>query len=161
MTSNGPTNLILNIGTLGALIMALVLGGIIASDMYSIVQDIEYQNKANGDAVNQTFSQLLDVQKANNIRGNNSILLFKNLILSQINQTNQTNTLLNYLTDNFGVNSGYIERENFQYGQANATLKFLKQAIRNQELGLHNQDVMIHNQEIIKANQEKIINQTR
>jgi len=141
--------------------MALVLGGIIASDMYSIVQDIEYQNKANGDAVNQTFSQLLDVQKANNIRGNNSILLFKNLILSQINQTNQTNTLLNYLTDNFGVNSGYIERENFQYGQANATLKFLKQAIRNQELGLHNQDVMIHNQEIIKANQEKIINQTR
>jgi len=161
MHNHNPTNLILNAGTLGALLIALVVGGFVAADLYNIVQEIKVQNKANGNTVNQTLSQILDLQKTNNIRGNNSIMLFKSLILNQINQTNQTNTLLKFLVDNFGEESGYLDRENFQYGQANDTLKFLKQSLINQQKGLDNQAIMIKNQEIIKKNQEKIINQTR
>lgn len=36
---------------------------------------------------------------------------------------NQTNTLLKFLADNFGSQSGYLEKENFQYGQANRTFE--------------------------------------
>lgn len=59
------------------------------------------------------------------------------------NSTNQTTTLIKLLTDNFGANSGYIERENFQYNQANQTYMFLQQAIKNEEKIISNQGIII------------------
>jgi hypothetical protein len=43
------------------------------------------------------------------------------------NATNQTNALVKFLTDNFGANSDYLERENFQYKQANDTFAMMKE----------------------------------
>ena len=45
------------------------------------------------------------------------------------NNTNTTNTFLKFLTDNFGKDSGYLEREDFQYQQANDTYKFAKELL--------------------------------
>ena len=42
------------------------------------------------------------------------------------NSSNSTSTLITYLVSNFGENSGYIERENFQYQQANDTANAVK-----------------------------------
>jgi hypothetical protein len=46
------------------------------------------------------------------------------------NATNQTNNLVKFLTDNFGANSDYLVRENFQYKQANDTFSMMKQISR-------------------------------
>ena len=49
-----------------------------------------------------------------------------NKTLGQINVvSNETRTLTSFLANNFGSDSGYIERENFQYSQANDTHKIL------------------------------------
>jgi len=60
VTSNGhnPTNLILNAGTLGALLIALIVGGFVATDIYDIVHRLETQSQANGDAINTTITKL-------------------------------------------------------------------------------------------------------
>ena len=55
MTSK-DTNLILNAGTLGALLIALIVGGFISADLYNIVHDLADQSKANGVAINKTLS---------------------------------------------------------------------------------------------------------
>lgn len=47
------------------------------------------------------------------------------------NSTNQTTTLIKYLTDNFGAQSGYLEREEFQYQQANDTANAVKEILRS------------------------------
>jgi len=157
------TNIIIIIGLANLLMLGFTFS------YFSYTTQIADQYRA---STNRTATELVTLTTAihdsDNIRDNQTkhLLQTQNLkadrnYLILANGTNQTNTLVKFLTDNFGVNSGYIERENFQYGQANDTLKFLKMSLRNQELGLHNQDVMIHNQEIIKANQEKILNQTR
>lgn len=39
---------------------------------------------------------------------------------------NQTNTLVKFLSDNFGAKSGYLERENFQYAQNNQSINDIK-----------------------------------
>ena len=74
-----------------------------------------------------------------------------NLTNSQVNATNQTNTLVKFLSDNFGQNSDYLDRENYQYQQANKTYEFVKMALYNQEqrmikhqlAGLDNQNEII------------------
>ena len=43
--------------------------------------------------------------------------------------TNSTTTLLNYLVANFGEKSGYLEKENFQYQQANETANAVKELV--------------------------------
>jgi uncharacterized protein YgfB (UPF0149 family) len=50
------TNLILNAGTLAALLIALIVGGLLAADLYNIVHDLTDQSKANGVAINKTLS---------------------------------------------------------------------------------------------------------
>jgi hypothetical protein len=85
---NTPVSL--NIGTLVALLIALFAGIFIATDMYGIVKKVETQNKANGDAVNQTLNELLELQKNNNERGNNTVILFKALIETQVEQGNKS-----------------------------------------------------------------------
>ena len=139
---------------------------------------ISYYNYSNQVAdqlrstTNQTTTNIKNLIKAidrsDDIDDNRTKFLLEATVKQQlrnykqlVNATNQTNTLVTFLTDNFGVNSGYLERENFQYGQANDTLKFLKQSLINQQKGLDNQAMMIKNQEIIKKNQEKILNQTK
>jgi hypothetical protein len=84
------TPLTLNIGTLVALLVALITGGLIAVDMYSIAQRTERQSDANGDAVNQTLNQLLKLQQDNNMRGNDSLILFKTLLETQLEQGNKS-----------------------------------------------------------------------
>ena len=158
-----PTNIIIIIGLANLIMLGFTFS------YFSYTTQIADQYRA---STNRTATELITltttIHDSDNIRNNQTkhLLQMQNLkadrnYLALVNSTNQTNSLVQFLSDNFGANSDYLDRENFQYAQANATLKFLKQAIRNQELGLHNQDVMIHNQEIIKANQEKIINQTR
>jgi len=158
-----PTNIIIIIG----LANLLTLGAIFSYFSYTTQIADQYRMSTNRTAT-ELITLTTAIHDSDNIRNNQTknLLQTQNLkadrnYLALANGTNQTNTLVRFLTDNFGVNSGYIERENFQYAQANDTLKFLKQSLRNQELGLHNQDVIIHNQEIIKHNEEKIINQTR
>jgi hypothetical protein len=50
-----------------------------------------------------------------------------------VNSTNETKALTSFLSENFGVDSDYLERENFQYGQANQTFEWLNQSLQNQE----------------------------
>lgn len=45
------------------------------------------------------------------------------------NSSNITSTLISYLVSNFGENSGYLERENFQYQQANETANAVKELV--------------------------------
>ena len=55
---------------------------------------------------------------------------FRNLTEQRlIDATNDTNTLVKFLTDNFGAKSGYLERENFQYARANQTFEMIKQIL--------------------------------
>ena len=49
-----------------------------------------------------------------------------------INGTNATNTLVKFLSDNFGSQSGYLERVDFQYQQANDTFDYLGRSLENQ-----------------------------
>lgn len=49
------------------------------------------------------------------------------------NAANETRVLIKFLVDNFGSQSGYLEAENFQYGQANKTYVYLQQSLTNQE----------------------------
>lgn len=84
------TNIALNIGTLVALLIALIVGSLIATDMYSIVKKLEIQNKANGDAVNQTLNQLVELQHTNNMRGNDSLILFRAVLEGLETSSNQT-----------------------------------------------------------------------
>jgi hypothetical protein len=90
MNGGEKTNISLNIGTLVALIIALVAGGIIATDMYSIVKKIGIQSEANGNAVNMTLNRLETLQQENNIRGNDTVVLFKTLIETILEQGNQS-----------------------------------------------------------------------
>lgn len=46
---------------------------------------------------------------------------------------NETKSLTKFLSDNFGATSGYLEREDFQYKQANDTFNYLNQSLQNQE----------------------------
>lgn len=56
--------------------------------------------------------------------------MFKLLNTSE-STANQTNTLLKFLTDNFGAESGYLEKENFQYKQANDTYTGVQKLLNN------------------------------
>src|ERR1051326_8984769 len=83
MTSNGP-NLALNASTLAALLIALVVGGFVAADLYNTVQQIKQQSESNGMAVNQTISQILEGQEQGNKRGNITIAYFDKIFQRQL-----------------------------------------------------------------------------
>jgi hypothetical protein len=65
----------LNIGTLAGLLIAIVLGGFISASMYDVVQRVEIQNKANGNAVNQTLANITIVSKVLNFTANQLLAL--------------------------------------------------------------------------------------
>ena len=118
--------------------------------------------------VNETKNLIKAIDKSDEISDNQTKYLLAQTLRTQDrnlaaleNATNQTNTLINYLTENFGSQSGYLERENFQYQQANRTFTFLEEAIANQKKGLAQQDIIIENQHTIISNQQKILNQTQ
>ena len=50
-----------------------------------------------------------------------------------VDSTNETKALTSLLSENFGADSDYLERENFQYGQANQTFAWLNQSLQNQQ----------------------------
>jgi hypothetical protein len=83
------TSLGLNLGTLIALFVALVVGGFISASMYDIAQRVEIQNKANGNAVNQTLANITIVSKVLNftaselLRLSNDIRQGANIQLSE------------------------------------------------------------------------------
>ena len=83
MTLNGP-NLALNASTLAALLIALVVGGFVAADLYNTVQQIKQQSESNGMAVNQTISQILEGQEQGNKRGNITIAYFDKIFQRQL-----------------------------------------------------------------------------
>ena len=46
-----------------------------------------------------------------------------------INATKHTDTFIKFLSDNFGSQSDYLQKENFQYAQANKTFEMIKQIL--------------------------------
>lgn len=102
------------------------------------IQRQQDENKFNNETEHQMIglqrnaSVILKQQIANeqNIIGNLSshriitnLTYDKQSVIQNKTETlaNQTNTLLKFLVDNFGSQSGYLEKENFQYDQANKT----------------------------------------
>ena len=68
----------------------------------------------------------------------------KNITTTNLNLTrhnkavlDETNVLTKFLSDNFGSQSGYIEKENLQYNQTNQTFHILKNMI--DEIKAHEQ----------------------
>jgi len=56
-------NIILNASTLLALIIALVVGGLIAADLYDLVHKLATQSKTNGIAINETLHTISNSTK--------------------------------------------------------------------------------------------------
>ena len=103
---------------------------------------IDNQDK-NGKQIRQNQEQIRKTQDIQNQTGRKTLQYFTilfnkianntdtliNLTRHIENGTNQTNTLVKFLTDNFGSQSGYLERENFQYQRANQTFEMIKQIL--------------------------------
>jgi predicted PurR-regulated permease PerM len=99
------------------------------------------EGRHNIETMNSTITKFIDSwnhkQTVDNIRFNQTLnglantyhLIVENQHLI-LNSSNQTNTLVKFLSDNFGEHSDYIDRENFQYQQANETFRMIKE-IRN------------------------------
>jgi hypothetical protein len=73
--STSKTNFGLNVTTLVALLIALIAGSAITLDMYNIVKRIDIQNKANGNAVNQTLANITIVSKVLNFTASELLTL--------------------------------------------------------------------------------------
>ena len=80
------TNIVLNIGTLAAMLVALIVGSLIAADLYDLVNkatDIAQKNSiklsTTAQAVNTTVIQLKEGQEKANARGNATIKSFEQL----------------------------------------------------------------------------------
>ena len=58
---------------------------------------------------------------------------------------NDSNTFIKFLSDNFGEESDYLKKENFQYAQANQSTAYEKQQLANQAKGLQNQKIVMDN----------------
>jgi ABC-type Na+ efflux pump permease subunit len=84
----GKTNMALNLGTMTSLIIAITVGGFIVANVYDITKRVEQQSIANGDAVNQTISQILETQDKANTRGNLTILYFDKIFKQQLENEN-------------------------------------------------------------------------
>jgi len=84
------TNLGLNIGTMVSLIIAITVGGFIVANVYDITKNVERQSITNGLQTNKTLNQLVELQQVSNIRGNDSLILFKTLLENQFKQGNKT-----------------------------------------------------------------------
>ena len=91
-------------------------------------------------STNRTATELVTLTTAihdsDNIRNNQTkhLLQVQNLkadrnYIALVNATNQTNSLVKFLSDNFGADSDYLIRENFQYQQANDTFAMVKQIL--------------------------------
>ena len=81
------TNFGLNLATLSALFIALLVGGIVAIDIHEQVQKAIEQSARNAQQLSRTaqklnnsYDQILSLQEANNRRGNLTITLFQHLI---------------------------------------------------------------------------------
>ena len=118
-----------NLTTHGFAILVVSMVIVVTFQAMNFVDTLRYQR----DTADAQKAAMIDRQSLKNLVSNND-LYDKQLgyYLTRLinNNTNQTNTLVKFLVDNFGENSGYIERENFQYKQANDTYVILKE-IRN------------------------------
>jgi hypothetical protein len=110
----------LNLTTLIALVIALIAGSAIAADMYGIVKRIDMQNKANGDAVNQTISQILETQEKANTRGNLTILYFEKIFKQQLYNED---VLIGNLTDHRLISNQTRDNQTAQHQQLIDLLK--------------------------------------
>jgi len=115
-----------NLTTHGFAILVVSMVIVVTFQAMNFVDTIRYQK----DTADAQKAAMIDRQSLKNLVSNND-LYDKQLgyYLTRLinNNTNQTNTLVKFLVDNFGENSGYIERENFQYKQANDTYTILKE----------------------------------
>lgn len=91
--NKAKTNIGLNLGTLVALLIAIVIGGLVTTDVYQISKRVEEQSIQNGMDVNRTLSQLLAGQQDANTRGNATLFLIHTAI-QKIDQ-NANNTFEN------------------------------------------------------------------
>jgi hypothetical protein len=126
--------IIKSIFVLIAIATALQIFAIIVGGYY--INEVKNQSELNAQKINQTVAQLTNDAETNNIRGNTTFYLLKATLdktdrnyVALINATNQTNTLVKFLSDNFGENSDYLDKENFQYQQANDTFDIVKQIL--------------------------------
>ena len=79
----------------------------------------------------QLLNQNLTLENQKLIKDNQELI--KNITGTNLNLTrhnkavlDETNELTKFLSDNFGNESGYIEKENLQYNQTNQTFHILK-----------------------------------
>ena len=101
------TNIVMLLLVLNFITLSLVLG--------FLLQFGQISERYNAD-VNATAQALIH-------KSDRNYLTVVDAIGQLSNNTNSTNTLLKFLTDNFGANSGYLEKETFQYKQANDTFR--------------------------------------
>lgn len=130
--------------TTNIIIMLEVAILIMVGATFSYFQYVEQVADQYRITTNNTATKLVElttaIHNSDNIRENQTKYLLGIAVnnsyanyLQLVNATNQTNTLLQFLTDNFGANSGYLERENFQYSQENETHDYIHQALENQQ----------------------------
>lgn len=127
----------------------------------------ETQNKTTNAVyanANDTRNLIKAIDVSDEVDDNRTKSLLTETVAQQVNLTNSTNTLLKYLTDNFGAQSGYLERENFQYAAdnvsrliINATIDRVTKLLDNVTESLQNQDEGKQRQLQIIANQEQIL----
>jgi hypothetical protein len=91
------TNFGLNLATLAALLIALVVGGVVAVDIHDQVQTDIQQSRENNKQIfktaaklNNSYDQILSLQEANNKRGNTTLTLFRDLIGRIDNNSNES-----------------------------------------------------------------------
>ena len=126
-----PTNIIIIIG-LANLIM---LGSTFSYFSYTTQIADQYRTSTNRTAT-ELITLTTAIHDSDNIRNNQTkhLLQVQNLkadrnYIALVNATNQTNSLVKFLSDNFGADSDYLVRENFQYQQANDTFAMVKQIL--------------------------------
>ena len=90
----------------------------------------------------QLLNQNLTLENQKLIKDNQELI--KNITGTNLNLTkhnkavlDETNRLTKFLSDNFGSESGYIEKENIQHNQTNQTLHMLKNILN--EIKAHEQ----------------------
>lgn len=105
---------------------------------------IDNQNE-NSEKINQTQQEIINTQNLQNKTNQRNLIVYGQLFLKIANNTdslvnltttlnnntNQNNQLIQFLSDNFGSQSGYLERENFQYDRANQTFEMIEALYNN------------------------------
>lgn len=105
---------------------------------------IDNQNE-NSERISESQEQIRKTQEIQNKTNQRNLIVYGQLFLKIANNTdslvnltktlnnntNQNNQLIQFLSDNFGSQSGYLERENFQYGRANQTFDMITALYNN------------------------------